>query len=149
MPDAAKTGIVGAIGGVVLGLSLGVGVLAPDKADILSDITVSEALSSKADTVTMYVETKDEVREAQTVDVISIDEDGDTIITGKQDLPRVVVRPENTMRILDIPAGDTVRVAVFCGEKNVAQWATVISEPPDPGKVTRASIQIVLYDQVQ
>ena len=148
MPDAAKTGIVGAIGGVVLGLSLGAGVLAPDKTDILRDLTVSEALSSKADSTTLYIEAKDEVRQAHTEDVTTIDDNGDSIVT-QVDFPRVVIRPENTLRIPDLALEDTIRVAVFAGEKNSAQWATVISESPDKFKVTRASVQIIIYDQVK
>ena len=159
MPDL-KSGTVGAIGGAILGLSLGATMLTPDKTEALSDITVNEIVASKSDPTTQILARADMVRDGGRETVYDIkpavvDEDGkivtpaETLSVKEVEIPRTVVRPEGTMRFAGIARGDTVRVVAFVGEKMVGQWVAAIDEPADVSKDTRLSVQATLYDQVR
>ena len=130
-----KTGGVGFFAGAALGLAIGATALSTDKTEALADITVNEVIASKSDSATQVLVRKDMVRE-ETIE-------NDLV------LPRVIVRPEGTMRFAGIARGDTVRVVAFVGEKTVGQWVAVIEEPADLSKDTRLSVQATLYDQVK
>lgn len=151
------------VGALLVGLALGgVGGVAldPAKEATLQDITVAEMVASKLDSTAQRIEATDKVREAGRETVYDIRpaevaEDGkvlapaETLSVKDVDLPRVVIRPENTIRVPEIPTGETFRVVAFVGEKAVAEWAAPVSEAPDAAKITRASVQVTIYDQVR
>jgi len=150
------------VGALLVGLALGgVGGVAldPGKAEALANITVAEMVASKIDSTTQRIKAEDKVREAGRETVVDIKpaviaEDGkviapaETLSVKEVDIPRAIVRPENTIRVSEIPTGEVFRVAAFVGEKCVAEWAAPVTEAPDETKVTRASVQITIYDQV-
>lgn len=155
--------IKGLGGALLVGLAIGGGTgvaLDPIKSEKMQDISVAEMVASKLDSTAQRIEAADVVREAATVDVYDVkpavrDTAGrvvtpaETLSVTKQDLPRVVVRPENTIRVPEIPTGETFRVVAFVGEKAVVEWAAPVTEAPDESKITRASVQVTIYDQVQ
>jgi len=150
------------VGALLVGLALGgVGGVAldPGKAEALQDITVAEMVASKVDSTTQRIVTEDVVREAgretvYDVKAAVIAEDGkiiapaETLSVKEVDIPRAVVRPTWTVRIPEIPTGEVFRVVAFVGEKAVAEWAAPVTEAPDAAKITRASVQVVVYDQI-
>ena len=151
------------VGALLVGLALGgVGGVAldPGKAEALADITVAEMVASKLDSTAQRIEASDMVREAGRETVYDIKpaeiaEDGkilapaETLSVKEVDIPRVVVRPENTIRIPEIPTGETFRVLAFVGERAVAEWAAPITEAPDAEKITRGIVQVTIIDQVR
>ena len=155
--------IKGLGGALLVGLALGAGggiALDPGKAEQLESITVAEMVASKLDSTAQRIEASDVVREAGRETVYDIKpaevaEDGkilapaETLSVKEVDIPRAIVRPENTIRIPEIPTGETFRVAAFVGEKCVAEWAAPVSEAPDAAKITRASVQVTIIDQVR
>lgn len=150
MADAKTLG--GVVGGVVLGIALGGGggaLLAPDKAEVMQEITVAEMVAAKKDSTTKVFEKADAVREAARVEVPIIDEKGEQTGTQTVEVPRAVVRPEQTIRVDEIPVGSVLRVVAFVDDKAVSEWVAPITEAPDAEKVTRASVQVTVYDQVR
>ena len=151
------------VGALLVGLALGgVGGMAldPAKEATLADVSVAEMVASKVDSTTQRIEATDRVREAgrETVYEIKpaeIAEDGkvitpaETLSVKEVDIPRAIIRPENTIRVPEIPTGEVFRVVTFVGEKAVAEWASEITEAPDAAKITRASVQITIIDQVR
>ena len=151
------------VGALLVGLALGgVGSVAldPGKAEALADITVAEMVASKIDSTTQRIKAEDKVREAGRETVYDIKpaeiaEDGkiitpaETLSVKEVDIPRAIVRPENTIRIPEIPTGETFRVVAFVGEKAVAEWAAPITEAPDAAKITRGIVQVTIIDQVR
>ena len=155
-----KTGGVGFFAGAALGLAIGATALSTDKTEALADITVNEVIASKSDSTTQILERVDRVRDGGRETVYDIKpavvaEDGkiispaETLSVKEVEIPRVVVRPEGTMRFAGIARGDTVRVVAFVGEKTVGQWVAAIDEPADISNDTRLSVQATLYDQVK
>jgi len=151
------------VGALLVGLALGgVGGVAldPGKAEALQDITVAEMVASKVDSTTQRIVTEDVVREAGRETIYDIKpaeiaEDGkilapaETLSVKEVDIPRAIVRPENTIRIPEIPTGETFRVVAFVGERAVAEWAAPITEAPDAEKITRGIVQVTIIDQVR
>jgi hypothetical protein len=151
------------VGALLVGLALGgVGGVAldPAKEAALADISVAEMVAAKLDSTAQRIEASDKVREAGRETVYDIKpaeiaEDGkiiapaETLSVKEVDIPRAIIRPENTIRVPEIPTGETFRVVAFVGEKAVAEWAAPITEAPDAAKITRASVQITIIDQVR
>jgi len=148
---------------LLVGLALGgVGGVAldPAKSEALADITVAEMVASKLDSTAQRIEASDKVREAGRETVYDIKpaevaEDGkilapaETLSVKEVDIPRAIVRPENTIRVPEIPTGEVFRVVAFVGEKAVAEWAAPITEAPDAAKITRGIVQVTIIDQVR
>jgi len=152
--------LVGAVGAALVIGALGGATLDPGKAEQLQSISVAEMVASKLDSTAQRIEASDVVREAGRETVYDIKpaevaEDGkilapaETLSVKEVDIPRAIVRPENTIRIPEIPTGETFRVVAFVGEKAVAEWAAPITEAPDAAKITRASVQVTIIDQVR
>ena len=151
------------VGALLVGLALGgVGGVAldPAKSEALADITVAEMVASKLDSTAQRIEASDVVREAGRETVYDVKpaevaEDGkilapaETLSVKEVDIPRAIVRPENTIRIPEIPTGETFRVVAFVGERAVAEWAAPITEAPDAEKITRGIVQVTIIDQVR
>jgi len=126
--------IKGLGGALLVGLAIGGGTgvaLDPIKSEKMQDISVAEMVASKLDSTAQRIEAADVVREA-----------------GRNG-PRVVIRPEAVIRVLDVPTGSRVRNVTFIDEKIVAEWTSDVTEAPDSGKVTRFKIEANLYDQVR
>jgi len=152
--------LVGAVGAALVIGALGGATLDPGKAEQLQSISVAEMVASKIDSTTQRIEATDKVREAGRETVYDIKpaevaEDGkilapaETLSVKEVDIPRAIVRPENTIRIPEIPTGETFRVVAFVGEKAVAEWAAPITEAPDAAKITRGIVQVTIIDQVR
>ena len=151
--------LVGAVAGALVIGALGGAQLDPGKAEQLESITVAEMVAAKLDSTAQRIEAADKVREAGRETVYDIKpaeiaEDGkilapaETLSVKEVDIPRAIVRPENTIRVPEIPTGEVFRVVAFVGEKAVAEWAAPVTEAPDAAKITRASVQVVVYDQI-
>jgi len=152
--------LVGAVGAALVIGALGGAQLDPGKAEQLESITVAEMVASKVDSTTQRIEAADKVREAGRETVYDIKpaevaEDGkilapaETLSVKEVDIPRAIVRPENTIRVPEIPTGEVFRVVAFVGEKAVAEWAAPITEAPDAAKITRGIVQVTIIDQVR
>jgi len=152
--------MVGAVAGALVIGALGGATLDPGKAEQLQSISVAEMVASKIDSTTQRIEAEDKVREAGRETIYDIKpaeiaEDGkilapaETLSVKEVDIPRAIVRPENTIRIPEIPTGETFRVVAFVGEKAVAEWAAPITEAPDAAKITRGIVQVTIIDQVR
>jgi len=152
--------MVGAVAGALVIGALGGATLDPGKAEQLQSISVAEMVASKLDSTAQRIKATDKVREAGRETVVDIKpaviaEDGkviapaETLSVKEVDIPRAIVRPENTIRVSEIPTGEVFRVAAFVGEKCVAEWAAPVTEAPDESKITRASVQVVVYDQIR
>ena len=151
------------VGALLVGLALGgVGGVAldPGKAEALQDITVAEMVASKVDSTTQRIVTEDVVREAGRETIYDIKpaeiaEDGkilapaETLSVKEVDIPRAVVRPTWTVRIPEIPTGSTLRVVAFVDERAVSEWAAPVTVAAGVEKITRASVEINIYDQVR
>jgi len=152
--------LVGAVGAALVIGALGGAQLDPGKAEQLESITVAEMVASKIDSTAQRIEAADKVREAGRETVYDIKpaevaEDGkilapaETLSVKEVDIPRAIVRPENTIRVPEIPTGEVFRVVAFVGEKAVAEWAAPITEAPDAAKITRGIVQVTIIDQVR
>jgi len=152
--------LVGAVGAALVIGALGGAQLDPGKAEQLESITVAEMVAAKLDSTAQRIEAADVVREAGRETVYDVKpaevaEDGkilapaETLSVKEVDIPRAIVRPENTIRIPEIPTGETFRVVAFVGEKAVAEWAAPITEAPDAAKITRGIVQVTIIDQVR
>ena len=152
--------LVGAVGAALVIGALGGAQLDPGKAEQLESITVAEMVASKIDSTAQRIEVADKVREAGRETVYDIKpaevaEDGkilapaETLSVKEVDIPRAIVRPENTIRVPEIPTGEVFRVVAFVGEKAVAEWAAPITEAPDAAKITRGIVQVTIIDQVR
>ena len=152
--------LVGAVGAALVIGALGGAQLDPGKAEQLESITVAEMVAAKLDSTAQRIEATDKVREAGRETVYDIKpaeiaEDGkiitpaETLSIKEVDIPRAIIRPENTLRVPEIPTGETFRVVAFIGEKAVAEWAAPITEAPDAAKITRGIVQVTIIDQVR
>jgi len=152
--------LVGAVGAALVIGALGGAQLDPGKAEQLESITVAEMVAAKLDSTAQRIEAADKVREAGRETVYDIKpaevaEDGkilapaETLSVKEVDIPRAIVRPENTIRVPEIPTGEVFRVVAFVGEKAVAEWAAPITEAPDAAKITRGIVQVTIIDQVR
>jgi len=152
--------LVGAVGAALVIGALGGAQLDPGKAEQLESITVAEMVAAKLDSTAQRIEAADVVREAGRETIYDIKpaeiaEDGkilapaETLSVKEVDIPRAIVRPENTIRIPEIPTGETFRVVAFVGERAVAEWAAPITEAPDAEKITRGIVQVTIIDQVR
>ena len=151
------------VGALLVGLALGgVGGVAldPAKSEALADITVAEMVAAKLDSTAQRIEASDVVREAgretvYDVKAAVIAEDGkiiapaETLSVKEVDIPRAVVRPTWTVRIPEIPTGSTLRVVAFVDERAVSEWAAPVTVAAGVEKITRASVEINIYDQVR
>ena len=151
------------VGALLVGLALGgVGGVAldPVKEAALADITVAEMVASKIDSTAQRIEAADKVREAGRETVYDVKpaevaEDGkiitpaETLSVKEVDIPRAVVRPTWTVRIPEIPTGSTLRVVAFVDERAVSEWAAPVTVAAGVEKITRASVEINIYDQVR
>ena len=148
---------------LLVGLALGgVGGVAldPEKEAALQDITVAEMVAAKLDSTAQRIEAADKVREAGRETVYDIKpaevaEDGkiitpaETLSVKEVDIPRAVVRPTWTVRIPEISTGSTLRVVAFVDERAVSEWAAPVTVAAGVEKITRASVEINIYDQVR
>ena len=150
MAETTKTtGTV--IGALVLGIALGGGAgvaLDPVKAEALEDITVAEMVAAKRDSTAAVFEKADAVREAARVEVDIIDEKtGEKTGTQTVDVPRAVVRPEQTVWTPEMGEGQTGRLVWFVDDKAVVEWVSPVSEAPTAGNKISACIQVKIVEQ--
>lgn len=152
--------LVGAVGAALVIGALGGAQLDPGKAEQLESITVAEMVAAKLDSTAQRIEAADVVREAGRETVYDVKpaevaEDGkiitpaETLSVKEVDIPRAVVRPTWTVRIPEIPTGSTLRVVAFVDERAVSEWAAPVTVAAGVEKITRASVEINIYDQVR
>lgn len=154
-----STGTV--IGALVLGIALGGGAgvaLDPVKAEALEDISVAEMVAAKRDSTAKVFEKADAVREAGRVRVYDIkpaeyDKDGveiakaETLSVKDVDVPRAVVRPEQTVWTPEMGEGQVGRLVWFVDDKAVVEWVSPVSEAPTAGNKISACIQVRIIEQ--
>jgi hypothetical protein len=155
-----KTGGVGTVVGAILGVGAMLLMPVDDAKKPLDTATVSEMVSTKADSSTKEYLAADVIREAgkdisYEIAPAKIDEEtgkvlvpAETLKTIEVDVPRSVQRPEATLPPVALVEGDTLRVVVYRGEKAVAVWAQQMTEPAGKDNELRAYVQVNIRDQV-
>jgi hypothetical protein len=146
--DLTKTGGK-VVAGAVLGVALGLTQVDQAKINAVQDATVIEIVASKKNEKTKEHIKSDVVEEAYVLTVEETDSTGvKTGVVTSYNMPRQVIRPEQTVKVDSIGVGDTIRVVTFVNSVVTDEWVSVVTQQPDDKKVTKADIQIKLFDQV-